>query len=229
MRTHKFTNLGKEITLHLHPFSEAVSDTIVRDNNFLEYASLNDLVPEWSRGHKTIIDVGANIGNHAVFFDEYFECESIMAFEPHPANYEILVQNGFGRNRVFYHNLGLSNYEGTAHIHIPGNNYGGGQFLTVNDVSSCFGGEPIRNNGDCRIVTLDSLKIKDVTFIKMDVEGHEMMVLEGAQETIKRCKPILFIEDFHDVYDNRIAELYGYKVAKVWPRHISINKIYVPA
>lgn len=235
MRTFSFTNSGKQITIYLHDSPEDVSDTIQRDEAFLESESLNDLIPKWSKNHKTVLDIGANIGNHAVFFDEFFDCEKILAFEPHPLNYEVLKKNSETRPKVETFCFGLSDYEGTADIHIPnscigttGLNFGGGQFLTEGGISSCFGGVPIRNNGNCIIKTLDSLQLDDVTFIKMDIEGHEIMALNGARETLRRNRPVLFIEDFHDVYDNILLDDFGYRLAKTWPRTISINKIYVP-
>jgi hypothetical protein len=43
--------------------------------------------------------------------------------------------------------------------------------------------------------TLDSFAYENVGFIKIDVEGYEYEVLQGAQATISRCRPIMYIED----------------------------------
>jgi FkbM family methyltransferase len=54
------------------------------------------------------------------------------------------------------------------------------------------------------LVTIDSLGLEDVTFMKIDVEGHEIAVLKGAADTIKRDRPRLFVEveqRFHPVSD----------------------------
>ncbi len=42
--------------------------------------------------------------------------------------------------------------------------------------------------------TLDSFELKDVDFIKIDTEGYELYVVKGAEETIKRCKPTMIVE-----------------------------------
>jgi hypothetical protein len=44
------------------------------------------------------------------------------------------------------------------------------------------------------LVTIDSLGLENVTFMKIDVEGHEIAALRGAADTIKRDRPRLFVE-----------------------------------
>jgi hypothetical protein len=43
-------------------------------------------------------------------------------------------------------------------------------------------------------ITIDSLKLPEVTLMKIDVEGHELNVLKGCKKTIERCRPIIFFE-----------------------------------
>jgi len=45
-----------------------------------------------------------------------------------------------------------------------------------------------------RVMTLDSLGLSDVTAIKLDAEGAEQEVLEGARQTLTRCRPVLSVE-----------------------------------
>ena len=49
-------------------------------------------------------------------------------------------------------------------------------------------------NGNEKIRTLDSFNLSNISFIKIDVEGYELNLLKGAYETIKRDKPVIFIE-----------------------------------
>ena len=51
------------------------------------------------------------------------------------------------------------------------------------------------------LVTIDYLALKACRFIKADVEGMELDVILGAQETIKRCRPLLYLE-----YENGTKE-----------------------
>ena len=46
-----------------------------------------------------------------------------------------------------------------------------------------------------KLYTLDSYGVDNVDFMKIDIESHELEMLKGAEETLKRCQPIIFIED----------------------------------
>jgi FkbM family methyltransferase len=48
---------------------------------------------------------------------------------------------------------------------------------------------------DVKKVTIDSLELPTLGFLKLDVEGSEVFALQGAKETLKRCKPIVLFED----------------------------------
>jgi len=48
------------------------------------------------------------------------------------------------------------------------------------------------------VTTLDSYKLKNISMIKIDVEGHEEEVLKGAVDTIKKNHPIIFVENLVD-------------------------------
>jgi len=62
-------------------------------------------------------------------------------------------------------------------------------------VNSDFNGRTTNQTYQALVKTIDSFNINDVVFIKIDVEGMEYKVLVGAQETIKRCKPIIVFEN----------------------------------
>jgi FkbM family methyltransferase len=65
-------------------------------------------------------------------------------------------------------------------------------------------------------LTIDSLKLDQVTAIKIDVERAEPLVLAGARETLKRCKPLLLVEALGP--DERaavLASIKGYKLADI--------------
>ncbi|KKM21414.1 hypothetical protein LCGC14_1635630 [marine sediment metagenome] len=78
------------------------------------------------------------------------------------------------------------------------------------------------NKINCSITTLDSyveeFKIKSIDFIKCDVEGAELYVLEGGLRTIKNFKPILFLELFHEW-----SKRFGYHPSEVFELLLSIG------
>lgn len=127
------------------------------------------------------VDVGANIGNHAIFLAEFVR-SPLIAFEPNPTVLPLLKSN-LKRNNVHVEliekGLGASESHGTMEV--------------LNEQN--LGNARIIEGGDIDITTLDhACKDVDVALIKVDVEGMELQVLEGAVETLERCRPHLFLE-----------------------------------
>jgi len=138
--------------------------------------------------HGCAIDIGANHG----IYTEYLisKCKmQVHAFEPQPLLCEQLT-------RVFRHfdgytiyNMGLSSQESELVLHIPfKNGLRRDGYATFQDIKEPH--ESIR----VPVKTLDSFRFENVDFIKIDVEGFEFAVLQGARETIIKNKPIMLIE-----------------------------------
>lgn len=137
-----------------------------------------------------VVDIGANIGNHTLYFANELNAGKVISFEPVPNTFKILetnIQLNGLQDRVEIYNQGLSDKPGRAEIEVfnPGN----------------IGGTSLKaGKGELILTTLDSLNLQSVTFIKMDVEGMEPQALKGAVETIKRTRPIMLIESFEDKF-----------------------------
>jgi FkbM family methyltransferase len=141
-----------------------------------------------------VLDVGANIGNHSVFFSEIFS--KVYAFEPNPQAYYLLQYNSAGSNIVPL-NYGLSSENSTVNFSINPINLGGSK--VIDGCSSP--GTPSLNTIDIEVRRLDdNLQIKNqvVSLIKIDVEGHELQVLEGAAEFIRASQPVIVFEQSQD-------------------------------
>ncbi len=190
-------HLGKTIPMHLYDKGEVVSDEIRRLKTFYEL----DLL-EYIRKNfpvcKTIIDIGANIGNHSLYFHEFIEHEEIYCFEPVHSNFNLLALNLKRPNskcRLF--EIALSDRHGDAPLYNsqPGNN---GGFSLEKYAHSYSAGQSVKT------YTLDgSLHLEDITLMKIDVEAHELQVLNGARQTILRNKPAIFVEDLHHGYPDQ--------------------------
>jgi hypothetical protein len=78
---------------------------------------------------------------------------------------------------------------------------------------------------------IDEFAVTDLDFMKVDVEGHEVEVLQGALETIKQCRPALFIE-IGQVRLKSIADILipiGYQVIDLFCQYrTQLNLLYVP-
>lgn len=137
---------------------------------------------------KHILDIGANVGNHSVFWGKLAGAASIQAFEPITETYDILERNVSLNNLgkiVMTHRIALGAESGSGDpVSIPSNR----MQATVH--SRKDGG------GAIQIRTLDSYKFRNVHFAKIDVEGHTFDMLKGGLDTFKRCAPALYIELF---------------------------------
>ncbi len=130
------------------------------------------------------IDVGANIGNHSLFFSNLFR--KVYSFEPNPKTYQLLKFNTYANKNISTKNIGLSNKKGVAKLLINDLNIGGSSIVdkktnkAVDINLNCVDDE----------INLDE-KIK---LIKIDVEGHELEVLQGSSKIIKKNSPLIIFE-----------------------------------
>lgn len=141
-----------------------------------------------------MFDVGACFGSYS--YITLFNPElSVEAFEPYPKMIEymkdIIRLNNIPNVKV--NEFGLSDQDRTCAMEF-GSEFGRSEInLNVGTTNILIGQE-----GDCRFRSLDSLNIPKLDLLKIDVEGHEMEVLEGAAETLKRCKPVYIQIEIHN-------------------------------
>ncbi|MCW8087317.1 FkbM family methyltransferase [Sabulicella glaciei] len=144
--------------------------------------------PEWRLLHeladpdRAAVDVG---GNHGLYAGQLARlCPQVHCFEPQPALVAEL-QRKLPRN-VTIHNMALSDTTGIATLRVPPGDDGRASLHPANAV-----------RGDTLLVPLrrlDDVVREPVGFMKIDVEGHEMAVLRGAEEIIRRDRPALLVE-----------------------------------
>ena len=135
------------------------------------------------------LDVGANYGHYSYVLSKLYS--KVIAFEPNSSAAACLAAWKCAKVELVH--VGLSSQEGEATLYIPVTNgfqMSGWGSLDRDNCSTAVDAV----NLTVRLRTLDSFAFKDVGFIKIDVEGHELEVLKGAAETITACKPHLLIE-----------------------------------
>lgn len=151
------------------------------------------------------LDIGANRGEaiHSMLIRYKSKCH-IQAFEPNPLIFDKLVNRYGNRANVMLHNFGLGSENGELVLYIPF--YRRWMF----DGLASFDEDAARNwlktrlwnfnenlltvkKVTCRLRTLDSFDLNP-TFIKIDVEGYELEVLKGAEQTLRKNKPTLLVE-----------------------------------
>ncbi len=161
---------------------------IIRRRNFYQIKILSYLLNIGiDLKNLNVIDVGANIGNHSIFFSMICGAGKVFSFEPNEHVLSIFKENISLNNleNIVLHNIALGSGSGRGSLHE--NN-----FFNI-------GGNEIQENidGEIQIDSIDNLfKEEKVGFVKIDVEGMPDKVVGGAIETIKRDKPILLLEAF---------------------------------
>lgn len=147
-----------------------------------------------------VVDVGANTGFYSVLAASASDRTRVVSFEPVPDIADMLDrnigENGL-RDRVSVLRCALSDTVGTAELFLPSAEHG-----LIETSASLERSFKDTHSGTIRVPvnTLDralsglSLGRAPVALIKIDVEGHEAAVLAGASATIRRCRPVLFVE-----------------------------------
>ncbi len=146
---------------------------------------------EWVPRDRIALDVGANGGVYS--WQLVRLARQVHAFEPQP---ELAARLRLAVPEAVVHALALSDRDGEAELRIPAVGkvaYAGWSTIEPDnrlEALRCSGVRSIRVPSRC----LDSLGLDDVGFVKVDVEGHELAVLRGAERTLARCHPILLLE-----------------------------------
>ena len=189
----------KNTPMVIYEGPECISDDIVKYNNFWEF-QLFDRFKNHFPTKGLMLDIGANIGAHCVQFKHYFPEINIWAFEPFYENFNVLKTNTDRYNDVHCFNVGVGSNNSMVH----------------------FGNEQKQNSGVIKIVpksnitnlviALDTITFpKPISFIKIDIEGHELSAFEGMKDLLLRDKPIIWLEDNRGTAVPYLETL-GYKI-----------------
>lgn len=167
---------------------------------------------------RKILDIGMNIGMNTWEYATF--AQEVHGFEPVPGTYQVALDNialninhqdpslGWWKDsngnwasllpigKIHTYNVALGPTKGSVEMHIKKND---GHNRVANDGYTTLTGRPVKvNTGYQRVSvpqeTLDSYNFTDVDIIKIDVEGYELQVLEGAVQTIANNRPIVQIE-----------------------------------
>jgi FkbM family methyltransferase len=129
----------------------------------------------------TALDVGAWFGPWSRRMIRY--ADRVVALEAHP-DLAALLRSALPAVEVVH--AAASDEPGHIDLRVPR----GGPAVGISSVAEEAGGLPVT----VPRITIDSLGLTDVRFIKMDIEGHELAALRGARSTVERDRPAILLE-----------------------------------
>lgn len=189
--------------------TDLIQKGIARTKNFFEKDILDSvakILPPPKKG--IFLDIGSNIGNHTLYLFQNNLIQSAYCFEPVQDTFRILEKNisiNSLQNKVKLFNVGVGESHGTA------------QIASYSQENTGMSQLKISNDGNIPIIAIDDMKFEqNISFIKIDVEGFELKVIKGALQTIKKNKPVIFIEIRSQFFDDICKHLMpiGYKYLK---------------
>jgi FkbM family methyltransferase len=151
-----------------------------------------------NNNEKIILDIGSHIGSHSILYAKYIDNCQVYCFEPQQAIFQLLQKN-INDNlltncKLFHNTVGHKITETTMSSML----YDGYDCLIEYNTNKIinYGGIGLGQNGEnTKMITIDSLNLERCDYIKIDVEGAEILVLMGATETIEKYKPIIMFEN----------------------------------
>lgn len=221
---HRIVCNGADYLIALpHWRTDYIQGRVANTREPYELSMLQDMASQLEPD-ELVLDVGANIGNHSLYLAAV--CQSVVhAFEPNTELCEGLRKSIRANNfedRITVHQVGVSDVAAFATFKHRDEANLGAQSLAV---QYSEGEESIR------LVRLDDMGFpQPVRMIKIDVEGMELQVLEGAKNLIQADKPILYIEgQTADDFRNhaQFLEPFGYIYISTFnasPTHAYVHK-----
>jgi FkbM family methyltransferase len=179
---------------------------------------VRQILPKLSMGTPTFLDVGANSGDYSTLLVGSFPQAIIHAFEPHPRTYETLKKNM--RPNVRCHPVALGRESGMFNLYDRGGNDGGIRASLAKEALETVQSKPLTAY-PVTVSTVDEFlreqNIQRVDFMKIDTEGFEMDVLQGAKASLGEGKIGAIQFEFNDVHFARRQFLADFQA--VLPSH----------
>lgn len=188
--------------------TDEIQKTIFKEKDYMESDTLDKICKEWRDGiiektmkNSVVLDIGANIGNHTLYFLNECNAQFVYCFEPADDTFQILTNNiiiNHLEDRVQLMHVGVGSVSGNARIKQQRQHDTGYTQLEKSET------------GDITIVAIDDLDIrKNIGFIKIDVEGFELEVIKGLENTLKKDKPLIMIEVWNQNSEEIMSILNG--------------------
>lgn len=168
----------------------------------LRHVQLLEITLQFCNQKRTAVQAGGSIGYWPARLADDFE--RVITFEPEAEMYQCLKKNLAHRKNVEVRPEALG---------VATQKYG--------IQRSGFGSHFLTPGTEIDLIRLDDLNLTGVDLIQLDIEGHESQALEGAEETVDRCRPIIQVEILHPERQHSVLgffETHRYKLIHTFPR-----------
>lgn len=192
-----------------------IVNVVRRSGTFYE-ADLLEHLRRFGPRKAVFVDVGANIGNHTLFFAKYL-ASRVVAIEPHPGHFDrlnaVIGKNGLMNVTTIRTATGSEKATATLSLDSRFEGNAGAYSIRADSASG--------NSVEVTVDTLDAILLRhvedprDIALVKIDVEGYEEEVLDGAQCIVRNHRPDLVVEIHSNAQCKRIGRdlsRLGYRV-----------------
>jgi FkbM family methyltransferase len=192
-------NYHNNYTVYFSVFSNCSLSNVLKSGEIYE-PHLHKIFEKYINKESVVIEGGCHIGSHSVKLSKL--SKKLYCFEPLPESNKLLKKNLLINNcdNVIVSICGLSDkISKTKFEWIPFGNIGGSGLLD-NPMGKPKWIETDDDEVEVKLITIDSLNLDKLDFIKLDVEGYESKVINGALNTIKKCHPVITVECWSNHY-----------------------------
>ncbi|MBR9706744.1 FkbM family methyltransferase [Candidatus Pacearchaeota archaeon] len=182
--------LPKKIVEHIRYKNVAKRlNTVKKSQDFLKLHEEVKQIKKYLQNPKHLIDIGANCGEISFYLSKEYPNAKIYAFEPGTRAFNVLrkIKKKFHLNNLLIYKMALGDKKEIVGMEFPDSND-----------TLAFITKRKNSKNKVRIEKLDDFiakkKITQIDFIKIDVEGFEMKILNGGANSIKKSKPLMLVE-----------------------------------
>ncbi|MDA7669971.1 FkbM family methyltransferase [Akkermansiaceae bacterium] len=193
-KIHEIPNYYKDKSAKFQLYEYCIiSDCIRRGYKWEEHQ--HDLAHKYINSDSVVVEVGAHIGSLTIILSKL--SKNVHCFEPLKQSYDLLRKNLLLNNckNVITYQKGVGDEIGNTKVGYISNGNCGATILKGGSVDKYWKN---KTDLDVELVTLDSLNLDRLDYLKIDVEGYEENVIKGGLNTINNFKPIIVIECMED-------------------------------
>lgn len=165
--------------------------------------------------HVRAWDVAVDVGSHVGFWSSEMaqRFKTVYAFEPSPVTYDCFLKNMADCDNVIARNVAVGDQPGRCRMQSDS--------LREENSGSAY---IVLDQGDIEIVRLDDLGIPACDLLKVDVEGYELRVLQGAKGLIRAHWPVIIME----CTDRKFHRRFGIPIdqAQVWLKKNGYREVW---